>query len=628
MTEAAAAERHEFQAEVSKLLHMMVHSVYSEQEIFLRELISNASDACDKLRYEAITDPSLTSGGEDFEIRVAVDKEAKTLTIADNGIGMSHDELVDNLGTIARSGTGRFLESMEKGGEADLSLIGQFGVGFYSAFMVASEVNVYSRRAGTGDVWHWSSDGTGSFTLETVDAYEGLVGGRGTAVVLSIKDDATDYLEQLRLSQIVKTYSDHVAFPINFVEAGSDAEAEMLNSASALWTRSKSEITEEQYKEFYHHVGHGFDEPWATIHYQAEGRISYNVLLFVPSEQPFDLFDPKRNQRVKLYVNRVFITDDAPLLPGYLRFMRGVVDSADMPLNLSREMLQNNPIVTSIRNALTKRVLNELTKKADKEPEAFASFWEKFGAVIKEGLYEDFERRDELLKLVRFKSTTHDMRSLADYVADMKEGQDTIYYLTGMDPAAIAKSPQLEGFRSRGIEVLLLSDSVDGFWINNIQEFDGKKLVSAKRGASDIDKFDEDKSEDDDRQEGADTGTLVSFMKEILKDEVEDVRASSRLTDSPVCLVAGDQALDMEMEKILAQHNQLSGLSKRVLEINPKNGMIAALASKASSGDEAALIEDAAYLLLDQARILEGDPVIDASAFAKRMGSVLQRALS
>jgi molecular chaperone HtpG len=449
-----------------------------------------------------------------------------------------------------------------------------------------------------------------------------------------LREGEDDYLDGMRLRQIVKNYSDHVALPIILQgesdEEGKAGDPETLNTAGALWARPKSEITDEQYKEFYHHVGHAFDDPWHHIHYTAEGRHSYTVLLFVPSMQPMDLFDPKRANRVKLYVNRVYITEDAPLLPPYLRFVRGVVDSQDMPLNLSREMLQNNPIVASIRNALTKRVISELKKKAEKSPEEFATFWDAFGAVVKEGLYEDFERRDDLMRLARFKTTaSDDYRSLEDYVGDMKDGQEAIYYLAGDDSQTIAKSPQLEGYRARGVEVLLLADPVDGFWTGSAGEFDGKAFKSVTQGGAELDKLKGQEGSDEEAEDGADdsdTATLIAYMKGVLEGEVADVRKSDRLTSSAVCLVANDSGLDMQMEKILAQQNPAAFSGTRVLEINASHALIKALAAKVAGGSGAQDLEDAARLLYDQARIVEGDPVVDASDFARRLDEVMAKA--
>jgi molecular chaperone HtpG len=479
----STAKSHPFQAEVAKLLHLMVHSVYAEREVFLRELISNAADALDKLRYEALARPELLEGGGDLKITISSDQKAKTLTVADTGIGMSRDEMVDNLGTIARSGTQAFIEKLNAG-EGALKLIGQFGIGFYSAFMVAEKVEVISRRAGTGEVSLWTSDGSGTFE---VAPYRGTdAPARGAVIRLHLREEAAEFLENWRLEQIVRTYSDHVAHPI-MLALGADA-ARQINSASAVWARPKAEITSDQYKEFFGHVAGIYSDPALTLHYKAEGRIEYTVLLFVPGERPYDLYDPERRGRQKLYVRRVFITEDADLLPGYLRFVRGVIDSEDMPLNISREMLQNNPTVSHIRKSVTNRVLGELKRCAESEPEIYARIWQSFGPVLKEGLYEDLERRDQLFEVVRFRTTHSDAEtvSLRDYVSRLKDNQTAIYYLTGEDATKAAMSPQLEGYRARGVEVLLLTDPVDSFWVRTALGFDGKPFRSVTQGAADL----------------------------------------------------------------------------------------------------------------------------------------------
>ena len=492
-------EKMGFEAEVSRLLHMMVHSVYSEREIFLRELISNASDACDKLRYAALTNADLKSG--DFGIAITVDAEAKTITVSDNGIGMNRDDLIANLGTIARSGTANFVDQLTGDSKKDVQLIGQFGVGFYSVFMIADKVTVTTKKAGEDDAWLWTSDGLGAYEIEPTEK-----ANVGTEIVLHVKDDAGEFLERHRLQTIVTTYSDHIAVPITLAIKGSDdkdaEEAKVVNEGSAIWTRAKSDISDEQYTEFYRHVGHAYDEPAHTLHYKAEGMQEYTVLLFVPSQQPMDLFDPARKNRVKLYVKRVFITDDSDdLLPGWLRFLRGVVDSQDLPLNVSREMLQNNPTLNRMSKAITKKVLAEFEKLADKDTDKFLSIWQEFGAVIKEGLYEDFERRDAILKLVRLKSTgVEGWTTLADYVSRMKDKQSAIYYVTGTDAEAVKKSPQLEGFRAKGIEVLLLSDAVDDFWLQVVTDYDGKPFKSITRGASELKDIAGDETSDDKKE--------------------------------------------------------------------------------------------------------------------------------
>ncbi|MBT5413301.1 MAG: molecular chaperone HtpG [Rhodospirillaceae bacterium] len=624
-----AAETLAFQAEVSKLLDIVARSLYSEREIFLRELISNASDACDKLRYESITRPELTAEDAEFRIVLRPDAKAKMLEISDNGIGMARDELVENLGTIARSGTAAFVDRLAEDGGESPSLIGQFGVGFYSAFMVADEVRVTTRRAGETQGWRWISDGQGAFTVE--EAEDAPV--RGTSIRLKLRKDAKEFLEADRLAGIVRRYSDHVALPVVLVEDG--GEERVLNTASALWTRPKSEITDEQYTEFYHHVGHGFDAPWLTLHNKAEGRIEYTSLLFVPSSRPFDLFDPARRAGVKLYVRRIFITDECEgLVPGWLRFLRGVVDSEDLPLNISRETLQDNPVIARIRNALVKRVLGELKKKAEKAPEDYAAFWENFGGVLKEGLYEAGDQRETLLPLARFRSTAVEgLTGLGDYVSRMKEGQDAIFYIAGEEADALARSPQVEGFRARGVEVLLMADPIDEFWIQAVGAFEDKPFRSVTRGDIDLsalgggEKPEAETKAQEETKDGKLDGLIASFRL-ALADTVKDVRLSNRLTDSSVCLVADDSDLDMHLERMLKQHKQVDTTSKRILEVNPDHALIRALAGKAAEGAAADLVAEAAELLLDQARLAEGEPVRDAAAFGRRLAKVMERSLA
>ncbi|WP_439816856.1 molecular chaperone HtpG [Zavarzinia sp. CC-PAN008] len=622
----AGAARLEFQAEVSRLLHLMVHAVYSEKEIFLRELISNASDACDRLRYLALTEPALTSDDATFRVVLSVDKAARTLTLSDNGIGMNRDDMVQNLGTIARSGTSRFVEQLSGDSSRDVSLIGQFGVGFYSVFMVADRVDVTSRKAGEDAAWTWSSDGLGGFTVAPAERAT-----RGTTIVMHLKEGEDEWLEADRLRRIVKTHSDHIALPIVLKDAQGEA---VINAASAIWTRSKGEVTAEQHTEFYRHVAHAFDAPWATFHYRTEGRQSYAVLLYVPETRPFDLFDPKRLARVKLYVRRVFITDDCEaLLPGYLRFLRGIVDSEDLPLNVSREMLQNNALLARMRQAITKRVLGELEKKAEEDPTGYATFWENFGPVLKEGLYEDAERRDQLLKLARFRTTKSgsDAISLADYVARMKEGQEAIYYITGDDAAAIGRSPQVEGYLARDIEVLLLSDPVDDFWLSSVDAFDGKSFKSVTKGGTDLARFalKDGDAPDQPAVREADLATLIVLLKQELGDAVKDVRSSDRLTGSAVCLVADDLGLDMHLARLLRQHRKEQATTgSLVLELNPRHALIAALAGRATKAGASDALADAAHLLLDQARIVEGEPLADPAAFARRLAAVMTAAIA
>jgi molecular chaperone HtpG len=619
-----------FEAEVSRLLHMMVHSVYSEREIFLRELISNASDACDKRRYAALTDASLMAGEDKFGISITVDPDAKTLVISDNGIGMNRDDLKANLGTIARSGTAGFMDQLTGDDKKDVQLIGQFGVGFYSTFMVADKVTVLSRKAGEDASYLWESDGLGKYTISDTEK-----SATGTDITLHIKEDCAEYLEQHRLQTIINKYSDHIAVPIMLAIKGGDEEAadpKIINEGSAIWTRQKSDITDEQYTEFYRHVGHVFDEPSHTLHYRAEGMQEYTVLLFIPTSRPMDLFDPARKNRVKLYVKRVFISDDnADILPGWLRFMRGVVDSQDLPLNISREMLQNNPTLERMSKAITKKVVNELGKLADKQTDTFETIWKEFGPVIKEGIYEDFERRDDLLKLARFKSTSADgWTTLNDYVERMKDKQSSIYYVIGADENAAARSPQLEGFKSRGIEVLLLSDPVDEFWLQTVTDYEGKGFKSITRGASELSDIAE-KEEDSEPKERASEdamATLTTLMKEVLGEKVQDVRSSERLTSTVACLVAADDAMDMHLERILKAHNQLDNVQAKVLEINPEHSLVRKLAEKADEAGATDTLKDAVLLILDQARILEGETLEDPIAFSSRVTSVMEQGLS
>jgi molecular chaperone HtpG len=605
----------EFQAETGKLLHMMVHSVYSDRDVFLRELISNASDALDKLRYEAIAKPELLEQDAKLSITITPDKTAKTLTITDTGIGMSAKELTENLGTIARSGTAKFVEKSKDAPE----LIGQFGVGFYAAFMVAKEVEVFSRKAGAKACNVWRSKGEGTFTVEEADKAD-----RGTKIVLHLREDAADYLEDWKIQEVVKTYSDHITHPIML--AG-EAEATQINAASAIWMMPKAQVTAEQHKEFFGQLSHGTEAPALTIHYRAEGRNEYNVLLYVPGEKPFDLYDPERKGRQKLYVKRVFIADDAALLPPYLRFVRGVIDSSDMPLNLSREMLQNNPDVAAIRKAVTNRVLQELKRLAENEPENFKKVWETFGPVIKEGLYEDWERRDALFDVARFTSTKRENVSLKDYVAALKEGQTAIYYLTGEDAAKAAASPQLEGYKSREIEVLLLTDPVDSFWVRTAMGFEGKQFKSITQGAADLDAIKTAADDKEEPQDIAGAAALITAFKQALGGRVSDVRASKRLTDSACCIVADGQ-MDRTLEKLLSRQKDSGiSISAPALEINPSHRLIKALTAALATKGQAA-VEDAAHLLLDQATMLEGEVVQDPAAFAKRLDAMMAKAFS
>lgn len=627
-------ERREFGAEVTRLLEILVHSVYADREVFLRELVSNAADALDKLRYLAVSDGGVLGDDPELRIEIVGDAEAGTLDVIDNGIGMSRDELIDNLGTIAKSGTRAFMEEAGEAG-ATSAQIGQFGIGFYSAFIVASHVEVTSRRTGTEESWVWSSDGTGAFTIEPAPAGDGAI-ARGTRVRLKLREGMDEFARPQRVQHIVKTHSDHVAFPIHVVGVSGGARGEPVraNSAGALWSRPKSEITEEQYKEFFGSLGGIFDEPALTIHYKAEGRHEYDVLLFVPASRPLDLFDPARASRVKLYVRRVLITDEAGILPPYLRFVRGVVDSADMPLTVSRDMLQDNPVAGAIKKAVTNRVLSTLAREADANPEAFARLWDAFGPVIKEGLYEDYERRDELLELLRFGSTAGDgLRSLKQYVADIKQNQTAIYFLTGEDASSLRASPQLEGFRARGLEVLLLTDPVDSFWTQAVMGYEGKPFKSVARGADDLAGIARvDRSDDAGAgpEEGAprpaDVASAVAFIRQTLGEAVSDVRISERLVESAACLVAADGGLDRTLERLLGER-RAGERTKPVLEINPRHRLIAALAKAVVNGGSGGKAEDAARMLFDCALITDGERPRDMTAFAARMQQMMEKAL-
>jgi molecular chaperone HtpG len=621
--------RHEsraFEADVAKLLNLIVHSVYSDKEVFVRELISNAADACEKLRYEAIASPALLGDDPTLRITLLIDADNKCLTVEDNGIGMSREEMVQGLGTIAHSGTKAFLDRIEAAQSSEsATLIGQFGVGFYSAFMVADGVDVFSRRAGSEEAWQWSSDGKGTFSVSpaALDAAP----RRGTRVVLHLMDDAKSYAERFRLDRIVKTQSGHVPVPIAIVEKPG-AEPSELADGAALWAKPKSDISTADYTDFYRSLAGQFDEPDLTIHFRAEGRQEYTALAFVPGSRPFDLFDVDRKGRIKLYVKRVFITDEAEILPRYLRFVRGLVDSADLPLNISREMIQESPILTAIRKGVTSRVLGDLDKLAEKEPETYAKIWDNFGAVLKEGIYGDFERRDALLALCRFKTTSSAgaWRSLKDYVASLKENQTAIYYLAGDDIARLEASPHLEGFRARGVEVLLLADPIDSFWVTSAPSFEGKPFKSVTQGAADLALI----PRLDAKQEGApETDKAVTdflaFIKDTLGEAVSDVRASDRLTDSAVCLVAPEHGPDRQLEKLLAGTGRIKSTAKPILEINPRHDIVVALASLGD--DDLAFKRDAAHLLFDEARVLDGDRPADARMFCERLARILTRSL-
>ena len=654
-TPHAGGESRAFEADVSRLLHLMVHSVYSDKDIFLRELIANGADACEKLRTLALEDQSLLGDNPALGITLTCDPAARTLTVADSGVGMSRAELVEALGTIARSGTRAFLESLGEKGEGS-PLIGQFGVGFYSAFMVAGRVDVFTRRAGSAEAWRWSSDGQGTYTVEPLGIEDAPV--RGTRVVLHLSEGNESYAESWTVERIVREHGSAVPVPVDLLvvpkvadatsgkdaeeldgqdadsndEAGTQAEPRRLADGTAIWTKPKSAVSEEDYKSFYQSVGGQFDDPALTLHYRAEGRQDYAVLAFVPSTRPLALFDPLRKGRMKLYVRRMFISDELDLLPGYLRFVCGVIDSADLPLNLSRETIQDSPILAAIRKAVTNRILSEFEKLAEKEPERWAKIWDAFGPVLKEGLYEDYERRDALYKVSRFATSSHPegKRSLAEIVAGLRPNQTAIWYLVGDDAARLKASPHLEGFRARGIEVLLLSDPVDAFWVQTAMGYEGKPFKSVTQGAADIASVPlaEGAEPPASTEVTAEVATLMAFVKEALGDAVADVRASDRLSESPACLVASEAGPDRGLEKLLASHGRLQEATKPVLEVNPGHAVVTRLAESFAGQGDRELVRDSAFLLLDQARAAEGQPPLDATAFAARLNRLMAKALA
>ncbi|MFZ4405800.1 MAG: molecular chaperone HtpG [Paracraurococcus sp.] len=611
-TVSETVERHEFGAEVGRLLDLVVHALYSEREIFLRELVANAADAVDRRRFEALTDPALMLP-DAATLRIVPDKDARTITISDSGIGMGKAELVQHLGTIARSGTAAFAKSLAEAPAAEKpNLIGQFGVGFYSAFMVADRVEVTSRRAGTEDAWLWASDGRGDYTLAPAER-----AAAGTDIVLHIKADAEEFLEPFRLQTIIRKWADHIAIPITVARDGKDEPA---NEGTALWRKSKSEVTEEQYAEFYRHVAHAFDTPWATLHWRAEGMLDFAALLFIPGMKPFQAVEGERESRVRLHVRRMFITEEAGLLPPWLRFVHGVVDTEDLPLNVSREMLQATPVLARIRKAVTGRVLSELKTRA-KDAEEYANFWENFGPVLKEGIFEDAEHRKDIAALLRSRTSAAEgavegWTSLADYVSRMKEGQEAIYLLAGDDATTLAKSPQLEGFRAKGVEVLLLGDHIDAFWPERLPDFEGKPVRSVTQGVVDLSKVAGAEAEG----EAADVAQLLTRLQEALKEEVSAVRATDRLVDSAVVLAAPEYGPDLQMQRLLRRAGRAMGGGLPVLEVNPRHALIRRLAETVATDTT---LDETAGLLLDLARVQDGDVPRDPAAFARRVAAAL-----
>lgn len=681
-TKETKAEEHiKFGAEVGKILHLMIHSLYANKEIFLRELISNASDACDKLRYLSITNPELTKNDPEFKIRITADKEKRTLTITDNGIGMNRDDLIENIGTIASSGTQSFLEKLTGDNNKDLQLIGQFGVGFYSGFMVAEEMEVISHKAGEKESWIWKSKGEGEYTIKQLETY---AFNRGTSVTLHLKSGEDDFLDKFRISNIVKTYSDHIAFPIEFmmleehdddiklkkenrVTNGSGreenvdiddeinegmidvkaTEIEVLNTASAIWMRPKSEVTEEQHNEFYKQISHLYDKPWHIMHNKNEGVVEFTNLLYIPSSKPFDLFSQERKSKLKLYIKRVYIgSENIDLVPTYLRFLQGIVDSEDLPLNISRETLQHSHSLEKIRKAITKKVINELSTKMEKEYDNYLQFWNNFGAVLKEGLCEispTKEEKEKLLEICLFYSSLQNkLISLAEYITNMKEGQNTIFYLNSDSIEKAKNSPQLEGFIKHGVDVLLFTDPVDDFWVSMVHNFKDKEIKSVTRSGNELSKIINPKKAEDAESEGegeekdkdkkiAETEELndqnkelINHFKDILKDVVMDVKSSEKLVDSPVCLAAAEGAMDIRMERYFKEQRGFNPKFTRILEINLNHPIIAKIRDEINKDDKN-LANELILILFDQACIIEGEQVTDMVAFTKRINHLLEK---
>ena len=624
MSEQANKETLKFESEASQILHLMIHSLYSNKEIFLRELISNASDACDKLRFEVLSNSDLADDSE-LKIQIEYDKEAKTITVRDNGIGMTRDEVIKNIGTIAKSGTKEFLQSLTGDQAKDSNLIGQFGVGFYSAFIVAKKVELKTRGA-TEDVEqgvHWESEGTGEYVIEQIELKK-----RGTEVILYLKDEEDDLLSGWRLRSIITKYSDHVPLPIEMREENDNGEPtakwEVVNKASALWARAKSDISEDEYKEFYKHVGHDFEDPLAWTHNRVEGKTEYISLLYIPSKAPFDLYEPNQTHGLKLYVQRVFIMEDAEkLLPRYLRFARGIVDSSDLPLNVSREILQSNKVIDSIRSGSVKKILGMLEQMANKEPEKYQSFWQEFGKVLKEGPGEDFANKEQIAKLLRFASTHDDSEeqniSLADYIGRMQEGQEAIYHITADNFNAAKNSPHLEIFRKKGIEVLLMYDRVDEWLMGSLTEFEEKKFVSVAKGELDLEKLSDEDEKEQQKEVEKDAKDLVEKIKQSLAEQVEDVRVSHRLTTSPACIVLNEHEMALYMQHLLKQAGQQLPDTKPVLEINPTHPILTKMKSEADSEH----LNEWSLLLFEQAILAEGGQLENPADFVSRLNKLM-----
>ena len=623
-----------FEADTGKILDIVINSLYSEREIFVRELISNASDAIDKKKYLALTNKSINDTSDPFEIKIEVNSKENTIKISDNGIGMDEEDLINSLGTIARSGTKAFLEQFNKSKDdkkEDVNLIGQFGVGFYASFMVADKVEVLSKKAGTDKSWKWISDGKSGYNIEKSDKTNS-----GTELILHLKKDAKEFLEGTRIQFVVRKYSDHISYPVKMLEVSKkDAKEETINEASALWTRAPKDIKEKQYEDFFSHIGAGFGKPLLTMHNNTEGTVSYTNLLCIPSSKPFDLFNPDRKSSLKLYINRVFITDKCDnLIPAYLRFVKGIVDTQDIDLNVSREMLQNNPAVAKISKSLVGKILRELKKIADKDKAKYIQFWNEFGQVLKEGLYEDLERKDTLLELARFSNNENDdLISLEDYVNAMDKNQKDIYYIAADTKSQALSSPHLEGFKSKGIKVLVMADPIDQFWLSMAGQFKEKNFVSITQGEIDLDNIKSDKKDPknkDTKKDDVDKKftNLIAHLKASLGQNVKDIRLTSKLTDSPACLVADKGDMDVAMENLMKQRDPNYQGAPRILEINPEHALVEKMNKLLSDKKHNNLVDDAGTLLFEQARMMEGKLPSDPTKFAKIMNNFLVKGVS
>mgnify|MGYP005745878949 FL=1 len=623
-----------FEADTGKILDIVINSLYSEREIFVRELISNASDAIDKKKYLALTNKSINDTSDPFEIKIEVNSKENTIKISDNGIGMDEEDLINSLGTIARSGTKAFLEQFNKSKDdkkEDVNLIGQFGVGFYASFMVADKVEVLSKKAGTDKSWKWISDGKSGYNIEKSDKKNS-----GTELILHLKKDAKEFLEGTRIQFVVRKYSDHISYPVKMLEVSKkDAKEETINEASALWTRAPKDIKEKQYEDFFSHIGAGFGKPLLTMHNNTEGTVSYTNLLCIPSSKPFDLFNPDRKSSLKLYINRVFITDKCDnLIPAYLRFVKGIVDTQDIDLNVSREMLQNNPAVAKISKSLVGKILRELKKIADKDKAKYIQFWNEFGQVLKEGLYEDLERKDTLLELARFSNNENDdLISLEDYVNAMDKNQKDIYYIAADTKSQALSSPHLEGFKSKGIKVLVMADPIDQFWLSMAGQFKEKNFVSITQGEIDLDNIKSDKKDQknkDTKKDDVDKKftNLIAHLKASLGQNVKDIRLTSKLTDSPACLVADKGDMDVAMENLMKQRDPNYQGAPRILEINPEHALVEKMNKLLSDKKHNNLVDDAGTLLFEQARMMEGKLPSDPTKFAKIMNNFLVKGVS